>query len=185
VPASTRWQRHLVTAPDEAAEKRERSCLLEKDGWGCRCRLSPVESRDPKRTEVWHDTRRRMDGAPTSAAGSREVGEPWKNDGIRRREHGGQEKKNGWHPDWECEHLAQTLLTTTPGLDARINWGPDWPSVRADVLQSIPETNFWHSWRCAYGQSAGLSGSIKPNPLGLGLQIGLDLLLRGQVSLSV
>ena len=62
MPASTRWQRHLVTAPDEAAEKRERSCLLEKDGWGCRCRLSPVESRDPKRTEVWHDHSHRIRG---------------------------------------------------------------------------------------------------------------------------
>jgi hypothetical protein len=67
------WQRHLVAARDKAAEKRERSCLQEKDGWGRRRRLQRAESRRGLRVEVRQDARRRRtDGAPASAAESRE-----------------------------------------------------------------------------------------------------------------
>jgi hypothetical protein len=47
-------------------------------------------------------------------------------------------------PDWEREHLAQIWLTTPPGLNARINWAPDWPTAGADFLRFLPKTNFWH-----------------------------------------
>ena len=40
-------------------------------------------------------------------------------------------------------------------------------------------------FRLCYGQSAGLSGFIRPNPLGLGLEIGLDLLLGSSKPLCI
>jgi hypothetical protein len=60
------WQRHLVAARDESAEKRERSCL--QDGWGCRCRLQRAESRRGLRVEVRQDARRRRRAGSRSSS---------------------------------------------------------------------------------------------------------------------